>query len=371
MGCIKLSYYQSHRLNESDLNHKTDLEINPVFFQPAKAKSDNIVENRGDYYPFGMGMPNRTFTAGNFEGYRFGYQGSEKDNEIYGEGNAYTTYFRELDVRLGRWFAIDPKTVATPWESPYVCMNGNPIQINDILGDFGNKRIAERKRRKAIRQFGKEKVGTESSYDPNKKEWYFALYKDDQNKTNSYFDGNSFVISAVAPEHCFTMDDFSNYKSENKLYTPHYASIQVKFVPGAGASFALGWAQDKYGGRTWFFTLGGAVGFESGVSASYGRIYDKNGKEFKVGNIEGAGYQYGGGISFFSFQKSGDDKTQDFEHSKEGTYTMIDGGAGQSSGLAIKILSKMTKIGKVLTVGGSHGWTQSYLFGQNKKAKSQ
>lgn len=30
-------------------------------------------------------------------GYRFGYQGSEKDNEFKGEVNSYTTEFRQLD----------------------------------------------------------------------------------------------------------------------------------------------------------------------------------------------------------------------------------------------------------------------------------
>ena len=47
MDCQKLSYYQSDIHDRNDFNYKKALEINPVFFQPAKAKSDNIVENRG------------------------------------------------------------------------------------------------------------------------------------------------------------------------------------------------------------------------------------------------------------------------------------------------------------------------------------
>src|SRR5690606_28455208 len=69
-------------------------------------------------------------------GYRFGYQGSEKTDEISGSGNHYTTLFRELDVRLGKWWTIDPKASLRPWESPYSSMGNNPIWYNDPLGDI-------------------------------------------------------------------------------------------------------------------------------------------------------------------------------------------------------------------------------------------
>jgi RHS repeat-associated protein len=88
------------------------------------------VMSYSDYYPFGMQLPGRHETVGD---YRYGYQGSESDDEVKGEGNSYTTHFRQLDVRIGRWFSIDPK--ATAWESPYVSMGNNPIMHNDPMGD--------------------------------------------------------------------------------------------------------------------------------------------------------------------------------------------------------------------------------------------
>ena len=48
-----------------------------------------------DYYPFGMLIPTRHESSA---GYRYGYQGSEKDNEVKGEGNSYTTLFRQLNM---------------------------------------------------------------------------------------------------------------------------------------------------------------------------------------------------------------------------------------------------------------------------------
>lgn len=65
--------------------------------------------------------------------YRYGYQGSEKDNELKGEANSYTTHYRMLDPRVGKWMSRDPKETA--FESPYASMSNNPILFNDILGD--------------------------------------------------------------------------------------------------------------------------------------------------------------------------------------------------------------------------------------------
>ena len=85
-----------------------------------------------DYYPFGMGMPGRNFNS-NY--YRYGMQGSEKDDELSGVGNHITTFFREGDPRLLIWWTLDPKGHMQPWQSPYSWMNGNPILNNDPLGD--------------------------------------------------------------------------------------------------------------------------------------------------------------------------------------------------------------------------------------------
>jgi RHS repeat-associated protein len=76
-----------------------------------------------------MEMAGRGFSGS----YRFGYQGSEKDNEVSGDGNSYTTEFRQLDPRLGRWFSVDP--VFQPWQSPYTSMDNNPIGLTDKKGD--------------------------------------------------------------------------------------------------------------------------------------------------------------------------------------------------------------------------------------------
>jgi RHS repeat-associated protein len=84
-----------------------------------------------DYSPFGVELDGRSMRP---EGYRYGYQGSEKDDEVKGEGNSYTTNYRQLDPRIGRWMTIDPLSAKFPWQSPYISMDNNPISLNDIKG---------------------------------------------------------------------------------------------------------------------------------------------------------------------------------------------------------------------------------------------
>ncbi len=85
-----------------------------------------IISN--NYYPFGSVAKGRSFSS---QSYRYGYQGSEKDNEVNAE--TYSTFYRALDTRLGRWFSLDP--VKKPYESPYVSMGNNPIKDFDKYGN--------------------------------------------------------------------------------------------------------------------------------------------------------------------------------------------------------------------------------------------
>jgi len=86
--------------------------------------------------PFGMVMPGRNWTAATAEGYRFGYQGSIKNDETSSSSNSYSTFFRELDPRIGKWISIDPQARLASWSSPYVSMGNCPVKFNDPLGDI-------------------------------------------------------------------------------------------------------------------------------------------------------------------------------------------------------------------------------------------
>ena len=67
--------------------------------------------------------------------YRYGFNGMEKDDEVSGSGNSYTTFYRLNDPRIGRWRSVDPKADLMPWASTYVSMGNNPILATDPKGD--------------------------------------------------------------------------------------------------------------------------------------------------------------------------------------------------------------------------------------------
>jgi len=98
-----------------------------------------------NYYAFGMAMPGRTIC--NSEQYRYGFNGMEKDDDWYGAGNEYTTEFRQLDVRTGRWMSMDPMFRKAPDWSPYRSFFNNPIYWRDPSGLFESRKEARQHRR--------------------------------------------------------------------------------------------------------------------------------------------------------------------------------------------------------------------------------
>ena len=90
------------------------------------------------YYPFGMLEPGRqkrlnTVDAG---GYRFGFGGHEKDDEIAGSGNHLSFSDYGYNPRIGRRWRPDPKATLLPHLTPYLYGLNSPIQVIDPDGEF-------------------------------------------------------------------------------------------------------------------------------------------------------------------------------------------------------------------------------------------
>jgi hypothetical protein len=66
-------------------------------------------------------------------GYRYGFNGQERSDELKGEGNSYTAEFWEYDPRIGRRWNLDPKPDVSV--SVYATFSNSPVQFSDLLGD--------------------------------------------------------------------------------------------------------------------------------------------------------------------------------------------------------------------------------------------
>ena len=89
------------------------------------------IRNISDYSPFGVQLSERTISG---DGYRFGFQGQEGDDEIKGEGNSVNYKFRMHDPRLGRFFAVDPLAPEYPHNSPYAFSENVVINAVELVG---------------------------------------------------------------------------------------------------------------------------------------------------------------------------------------------------------------------------------------------
>jgi len=67
-------------------------------------------------------------------GYTFGFNGELKENELYGEENAYDYGYRMYDPRIGRFMSVDPLAIGYPYMSPYIFAGNQPIWAKDLDG---------------------------------------------------------------------------------------------------------------------------------------------------------------------------------------------------------------------------------------------
>jgi len=87
-----------------------------------------------DYYPFGMPIPDKQWNAST--GYRFGFNGQEKDNEVSGDGNSLDFGARIYDSRLGRFLSVDNYANHFSSYSSFLYAANNPLFFIDKGGNY-------------------------------------------------------------------------------------------------------------------------------------------------------------------------------------------------------------------------------------------
>ena len=68
-------------------------------------------------------------------GYHYGFNGMEKTDELFGEGDAYDYGMRGYDARAGRWMSIDQYINDYAPISPYAFSINCPITLHDVDGN--------------------------------------------------------------------------------------------------------------------------------------------------------------------------------------------------------------------------------------------
>jgi RHS repeat-associated protein len=69
-----------------------------------------------------------------YDAYRYGHNGMERDDEVSGDGNSYTTEYRAYNPRLARWTSLDPLMAYYPNMSGYVAFANCPVYFSDPTG---------------------------------------------------------------------------------------------------------------------------------------------------------------------------------------------------------------------------------------------
>lgn len=131
----------------------------------------NVV-GANDYYPFGMLMPGRSYSAGNQ--YRYGFNGKENDNDVKGEGNQQDYGMRIYDPRLGKFLSVDPITKKYPWYTPYSFAGNKPIEAIDIDGsEEAYTRHAQYQKNQSLLRMQSEDANKPQikAFDPTKEKW--------------------------------------------------------------------------------------------------------------------------------------------------------------------------------------------------------
>ncbi len=134
MGALRLSYYENREVSlKGHFSTEGALLINHNFLKVCPKDFSN--QEKSLYcFPFGMTLPNRHETQG--DGYRYGFNGMEKDDEITGtEGSHLDFGARVYDSRVGRFLSNDPRESDYPYQSTYVYAANSPILFIDENGE--------------------------------------------------------------------------------------------------------------------------------------------------------------------------------------------------------------------------------------------
>ena len=285
MGCLKLTYDQTFpllKVAHSDFSAK-EKKMNRFFISEEKSSAGK---------------------------YSYGYQGSEKDDEIKGSGNSYTSHFRQLDPRLGKWLSIDPKASSMPWQSPYCSMDNNPIWFNDPLGDqvegdykdikTGEKLGSDGKKDNKIHLIDKKDFdNVEFNMDIEKYAAELSKYVKQSNNVEDVDNTRDVKLDDNLYENKNPItSDFSTPYSVVSTIIDQGLSHGLKYTPKYKSPLPLGSSAPLKLGKNILGTFGGLLGAVDNGFSSYDNYQKENYVQSGIDGVQAAGYTAGTGMLF-------------------------------------------------------------------------
>lgn len=172
-----------------------------------------------DYYPFGMEIESRTVNSGD---YRYGFQGQETDDKVKGTGNSINYKYRMHDPRIGRFFAVDPKSDSYPHNSSYAFSENRVIDGIELEGlEHIEVNTQVRNSEGVLETVTYSRIGLDAL-----KEMHYHLDQYEENLTINqhtrviiYYDENDFITSYYVYER-------TDNKEKNR-YSFNHKSVKV------------------------------------------------------------------------------------------------------------------------------------------------
>ena len=261
------------------INLNTRFAILKFINTPSKPSPCVGIRTCSDYSPFGVELDGRTVSGG----YRFGYQGSEKDNEFKGDGNSYDFGARMFDPRIGMWLSIDAFATEYVSISPYNFSLNNPIYFLDADGNV----VVDSEGNPVTVSITKSKDGTAT-----------ATFSFAENTSQEVIDRFYANGGAIINDMLITL--------EGQKGVEHLINTKSKITLVLSEDIGLGVFQGKYG--VIYGVAGPTDGQSSKLIKDYdgGKVYEENTVTLFKGSLK-----YGLGDQ--SALENGDITIQDFE----------------------------------------------------------
>ncbi len=192
-------------------------------------------------------------TRGSETGYRFGFNGQEKDDEVKGNGNSYVFEYRIYDSRLGKFLSVDPISAEYPWNSTYAFAENRVIDGIDLEGleylSANEARVEFKYGRLQIKvqNFMRVNRSAWNSANSNSANWKNGQYGIDPTIGNLQFKTNPPKASDIPVEH---LPSYSKGQTESGVKSEGYGragkrevargkGINVPPSKGKGAMYAI------------------------------------------------------------------------------------------------------------------------------------